>query len=130
MLVTEEGECWFDSPIIAEYIELMNVAPAMLPRDPLESLRVRKIEALADGIMDAGLVSVREQARPAAQQSEDELLRQRENQPQSGCAGRISGRWHTQNRYGQSGDYRHCLCRRISQFPPRCARVGVSTAHT
>ncbi|HDC0083231.1 TPA: glutathione S-transferase [Escherichia coli] len=67
VLVTEEGECWFDSPIIAEYIELMNVAPAMLPRDPL-----------ADGIMDAGLVSVREQARPAAQQSEDELLRQRE----------------------------------------------------
>lgn len=78
VLVTEEGECWVDSPIIAEYIELMNVAPAMLPRDPLESLRVRKIEALADGIMDAGLVSVREQARPAAQQSEDELLRQRE----------------------------------------------------
>ena len=78
VLVTEEGESWFDSPIIAEYIELMNVAPAMLPRDPLESLRVRKIEALADGIMDAGLVSVREQARPAAQQSEDELLRQRE----------------------------------------------------
>lgn len=78
VLVTEEGEFWFDSPIIAEYIELMNVAPAMLPRDPLESLRVRKIEALADGIMDAGLVSVREQARPAAQQSEDELLRQRE----------------------------------------------------
>ncbi|HFV5436109.1 glutathione S-transferase [Escherichia coli] len=78
VLVTEEDECWFDSPIIAEYIELMNVAPAMLPRDPLESLRVRKIEALADGIMDAGLVSVREQARPAAQQSEDELLRQRE----------------------------------------------------
>ena len=77
-LVTEGGECWFDSPIIAEYSELMNVAPAMLPRDPLESLRVRKIEALADGIMDAGLVSVREQARPAAQQSEDELLRQRE----------------------------------------------------
>ncbi len=67
VLVTEEGECWFDSPIIAEYIELMNVAPAMLPRDPLESLRVRKIEALADGIMDAALTSVREQARPAAQ---------------------------------------------------------------
>ncbi|EHV4539050.1 glutathione S-transferase [Escherichia coli] len=78
VLVTEKGECWFDSPIIAEYIELMNVAPAMLPRDPLESLRVRKIEALADGIMDTGLISVREQARPAAQQSEDELLRQRE----------------------------------------------------
>ena len=55
VLVTEEGECWFDSPIIAEYIELMNVAPAMLPRDPLESLRVRKIEALADGAVQFGL---------------------------------------------------------------------------
>jgi len=78
VLVSEEVECWFDSPIIAEYIELMNVAPPMLPGDPLESLRVRKIEALADGIMDAALASVREQARPAAQQSETELLRQRE----------------------------------------------------
>ncbi len=35
VLVSEEGEYWFDSPIIAEYIELMNVAPPMLPGDPL-----------------------------------------------------------------------------------------------
>ncbi|MDZ7225540.1 glutathione S-transferase, partial [Escherichia coli] len=72
-LVTDEGEHWFDSPIIAEYIELLDIAPAMLPGEPLAALKVRQLEALADGIMDAGLVSVREQARPAAQQSEDEL---------------------------------------------------------
>lgn len=77
-LVTEKGEYWFDSPIIAEYIELLDIAPAMLPRDPMAALKVRQLEALADGIMDAALVSVREQARPAAQQSETELLRQRE----------------------------------------------------
>ena len=77
-LVTDEGEYWFDSPIIAEYIELLDIAPAMLPGEPLAALKVRQLEALADGIMDAGLVSVREQARPAAQQSETELLRQRE----------------------------------------------------
>src|SRR5690606_21730493 len=77
-LVTDKGECWFDSQIIAEYIELLDIAPVMIPREPLASLKVRLIEALADGIMDAGLVSVREQARPAAQQSETELLRQRE----------------------------------------------------
>lgn len=63
---------------LPEYIELLDIAPAMLPREPLASLKVRQLEALADGIMDAGLVSVREQARPAAQQSETELLRQRE----------------------------------------------------
>ncbi|WP_312984196.1 glutathione S-transferase [Atlantibacter sp.] len=77
-LVTDDGEVWFNSPIIVEYLELLGIAPALLPRDPMASLKVRQIEALADGIMDAGLVSVREQARPAAQQSETELLRQRE----------------------------------------------------
>ena len=77
-LVTDDGEYWFDSPIIAEYIELLGIAPAMVPREPKAALAVRQIEALADGIMDAALASVREQARPAAQQSETELLRQRE----------------------------------------------------
>ncbi|CAM4387464.1 MULTISPECIES: glutathione S-transferase [Lelliottia] len=77
-LVTDDGETWFDSPIIAEYIELLCIAPAMVPREPKAALMVKQIEALADGIMDAGLVSVREQARPAAQQSEAELVRQRE----------------------------------------------------
>lgn len=54
------------------------MAPAMLPADPNAALAMKQIEALADGIMDAALTSVREQARPAAQQSETELLRQRE----------------------------------------------------
>lgn len=77
-LVTDDGEYWFDSPIIAQYIELLNIAPAMLPVEPAAALKVKQIEALADGIMDAALVSVRERARPAEQQSETELLRQRE----------------------------------------------------
>ena len=77
-LATDDGEYWFDSQIIAEYIELLGIAPAMVPREPKAALAVRQIEALADGIMDAALASVREQARPAAQQSETELLRQRE----------------------------------------------------
>jgi len=77
-LVTDDGETWFDSPIIAEYIELLGIAPAMVPRERKAALAIKQIEALADGIMDAALVSVREQARPAAQQSEAELVRQRE----------------------------------------------------
>ena len=77
-LMTDDGECWFDSPIIAQYIEQLDIAPDMVPRDPLAALRIRQLEALADGIMDAGLTSVRELARPAAQQSEAEVLRQRE----------------------------------------------------
>lgn len=77
-LVTDEGEVWYDSPIIAAYIESLEVEPAMLPDDPKAALKVRQLEALADGIMDAGLVAVRELARPVEQQSETEQLRQRE----------------------------------------------------
>jgi glutathione S-transferase len=77
-LVTDDGECWYDSPLIAQYIELLDIAPALVPRDPKAALRMHQLESLADGIMDAGLVSVREQARPAAQQSPEELVRQRE----------------------------------------------------
>lgn len=77
-LVTDDAEYWFDSPIIAQYIELLGIAPEMVPHDPLAALKVRQLESLADGIMDAGLASVRELARPAAQQSESEVLRQRQ----------------------------------------------------
>ncbi|MFU0930560.1 glutathione S-transferase [Kluyvera cryocrescens] len=77
-LVTDDGEYWFDSPIIAQYIELLGIAPEMVPHDTLAALKVRQLESLADGIMDAGLASVRELARPAAQQSESEVLRQRQ----------------------------------------------------
>lgn len=77
-LLTDEGECWFDSPIIAQYLELLNVAPSMLPAEPLAALKVRQLEALSDGIMEAAIALVREKARPAAQQAESELLRQRQ----------------------------------------------------
>ncbi|MFK9883029.1 glutathione S-transferase, partial [Klebsiella pneumoniae] len=77
-LVTDDGECWFDSPVIAQYLELLGVAPPMIPADPRAALRMRQLEALADGVMEAAQALVREKARPAAQQSEQELLRQRE----------------------------------------------------
>lgn len=82
-LVTDDGDCWFDSPVIAEYLELLDIAPALAPRNPKAALKVRQLEALADGLMDAALVSVREQARLAEQQSENELLRQRQKIDQS-----------------------------------------------
>lgn len=77
-LVTDDGECWYDSSIIAQYLELLGIAPDMLPAEPKAALKLRQIEALADGVMEAAQTLVREKTRPAAQQSESELLRQRE----------------------------------------------------
>lgn len=77
-LVADEQQTWFDSAIIAEFLELRGDAPALLPQDPLTSLRIRQIEKLADGINDAAVMIVREQMRPGDQQSQEVLIRNRE----------------------------------------------------
>ncbi|UMX79583.1 glutathione S-transferase N-terminal domain-containing protein [Klebsiella pneumoniae] len=40
-LVTDDGECWFDSQSFARYLELLGVAPPMIPADPRAALRMR-----------------------------------------------------------------------------------------
>ncbi|WP_033784386.1 glutathione S-transferase [Pantoea sp. 9140] len=77
-LVADDKQIWFDSSIIAEFLELRGAEPALLPADPLESLNIRQLEKLADGVCDAALVIVREQMRPGDLQSEEVLLRNRE----------------------------------------------------
>ncbi|MDT3670510.1 MAG: glutathione S-transferase [Aromatoleum sp.] len=75
-LVTDDGEVFFDSPVIAGYLETLDASPAMLPEDRLEAVRVRQTEALADGIIDAAVATVLEGRRPQAQRSESEVARQ------------------------------------------------------
>lgn len=75
-LVIEDGEIFFDSPVIAGYLETLDASPAMLPEDRLDAVRVRQIEALADGVIDATVATVLEARRPQAQRSETEVARQ------------------------------------------------------
>lgn len=77
-LVADDHHIWYDSAIIAEFLETRPEAPAFLPDDPVLALKIRQIEKLADGISDAALVIVREQLRPGDQQSEEVMLRHRE----------------------------------------------------
>ena len=118
VLVTDGGECWYDSPIIAQYLDQLGAAPAMVPADPKAALKMRQLEALADGVMEAAQALVREKSRPAAQQSESELLRQREKVTRG-----LDARWQSAYRRGQSGhDFsgvRDCL----SQLSAGCARL-------
>lgn len=78
VLLNGRDEGIFDSPIIAEYLELAYPEPPLLPADRLEALRVRQIEALADGVTDAAKAIVRECRRGAGGPDEKELLNQRE----------------------------------------------------
>lgn len=57
-LVTDNCETFFDSPVIAGYLETLGAEPRLLPTDPIERVRVRQLEAIADGIMDASVAIV------------------------------------------------------------------------
>jgi len=75
-LVANDGRIWFDSPVIAEYLDTEYPAPQMLPADRRTALPVRQSEALADGITDAAVAVFLERKRPAAQQDSATVERQ------------------------------------------------------
>ncbi|MDD3352405.1 glutathione S-transferase [Zoogloea sp.] len=74
-LVADDGEVWFDSPVIADYLETLG-GPALIPADRLAALPVRQSEALADGLTDAAVTIFLETRRPEAQQDPATIERQ------------------------------------------------------
>ncbi len=77
VLVTDEGEAFFDSPVIAGYLETLNATPHLLPLDHLERVRVRQTEALADGLCDAAVSALLESRRPENVRNDTDIARQR-----------------------------------------------------
>ncbi len=68
-LILDDGTCVFDSPVIAEYADTLNDDPILIPRhDALARMRVKRWEALADGIMDSAIVVRNERVRPVEKQ--------------------------------------------------------------
>jgi len=67
-LLLDDGTVLFDSPVICEYLDGLTPAPALLPREPAARLRVKRWEALADGLMDSAVAVRVEQLRPADKQ--------------------------------------------------------------
>jgi glutathione S-transferase len=68
-LLLDDGTAIFDSPVIAEYLDALNDQPILIPRgDAMARMRVRRWEALADGIVDSVVVMRLESLRPAGQQ--------------------------------------------------------------
>lgn len=64
-LILDDGECIFDSVVIAEYADTLNDTPVLIPRqETLARMRVKRWEALADGIMDSAIVIRNEVLRP------------------------------------------------------------------
>lgn len=68
-LILDDETCVFDSPVICEYADSLNDAPILIPRDDaLVRMRVKRWEALTDGIMDSAVAARNENMRPAEKQ--------------------------------------------------------------
>ncbi len=75
-LILDDETCVFDSTVIAEYADTLNDHPTLIPRsNALELMRVKRWEALADGIMDSAVVVRTESVRPTKNQDADIIIR-------------------------------------------------------
>lgn len=56
-LVMEGGEAMFDSRVIVEYLDTLSPVGRLIPTQGRERAEVKTWEALADGVMDAGVLA-------------------------------------------------------------------------
>lgn len=61
-LVTDEGEGLYDSPVIVEYLDALAGGGRILPREGAARWRALRTQALADGVLDAGILVFYERA--------------------------------------------------------------------
>lgn len=74
-LVMDDGEAIYDSAVIAEYLDALS-GGGLIPGGAPERARVRRDEALGDGIADAGITTFLERKREAARQDPAWITRQ------------------------------------------------------
>ena len=74
-LVIERGETLYDSAVIAEYLDGIS-GGKLIPAQPLARARVKRGEALGDGLADAGITAFLERKREASRQDAAWISRQ------------------------------------------------------
>lgn len=75
-LVMEDGGALFDSRVIVEYLDTLSPVARLIPQPGRERAAVKCWEAIADGVLDACVIIVKENQRPEAQRSADWIERQ------------------------------------------------------
>jgi len=74
-LVMDDGEAIYDSMVISEYLDALS-GGGLIPADPAQRAKVRRDEALGNGIADAGITVRLERQRDAAKQDAAWIARQ------------------------------------------------------
>ncbi len=72
VLMTDDGEALFDSRVICEYLDSLHDRSKLFPADPAKRWKTLRLAALADGLMEAAVLTRYEQvARPAERRWDD-----------------------------------------------------------
>lgn len=69
VLLLADGSALYDSPVICEYLDSLIPASALVPREGSARWSVLRLQALADGILDAAVAVVLERRRPQTERS-------------------------------------------------------------
>ena len=75
-LLLDDGRVVHDSTVIIEYLETLEMPPALIPADPQQRVAHKQIEALADGVCDAVVLIALEGTRSEDKRSDAWLERQ------------------------------------------------------
>ncbi|MGA9855189.1 MAG: glutathione S-transferase N-terminal domain-containing protein [Gammaproteobacteria bacterium] len=77
-LLLDDNRTLYDSRVICEYLDSFSPVNSLIPSSLVERIETRRWEALADGVLDAGvLMRLEHTQREPAQRSEKWLARQR-----------------------------------------------------
>jgi glutathione S-transferase len=68
-LVLDDGTALYDSRVIGEFLDNVSPFSRLIPDDKRDRVQVRRWEALADGVLDAGLLVRYESLRDPSEQS-------------------------------------------------------------
>lgn len=76
VLVLDDGSAVYDSRVICELLDSMSPIGKLIPADHRERIEVRRWEALADGVLDAGVLARLEGQRQPGERSQSWIDRQ------------------------------------------------------
>lgn len=69
-LLLDDGTALYDSRVIVEFLDGKSPISRLIPDDLRDRVAVRRLEALADGVLDAGLLVRYESLRPENERSQ------------------------------------------------------------
>jgi len=112
-LLLDDGTALYDSRVIVEFLDNVSPISRLIPEDNRERVQVRRWEALADGVVDAGVLLRNEMLRDGNEQSEafkdKQLARMTRGMAQ--LAAELAGRtWCHGERYSLADIALGCCC--------------------